>query len=63
MARKQGKYGKPYPVGRGVYDVRYTSPSGNVHSVRVRAPNMEKALAAARSEVYRRKKKGLPGYK
>jgi len=46
------KFGKPYPLGNGVYNVRYTTSAGNEHNIRVKA----KSLADAKKKAYQASK-------
>jgi len=43
------KFGKPYHMGGGVYNVRYTK-NGQEHNVRVKAKSMKEAKEKAYSK-------------
>ena len=51
------KFGKPYYMGQGVYNVRYTTTAGNEHNIRVKARSLsdarKKAYSSSRSKYHR----------
>ena len=42
------KFGKPYYLGKGIYNVRYWTSTGKEHNIRVRA----KSLSEAKKKAY-----------
>lgn len=54
MARK---FGKPYYMGNGIYNVRYTTSTGNEHNIRVKTKSIadakKKAYSASKSKYHK----------